>query len=172
MIIVRKSVNDLSVSIRDGRLFRQATQMKSSSKQILLIVEGAPGEIENSGMKREAILGALITISLKYRIPVLWPGCPEETARIILLAARQSKNLTETSGQVYRPYPGKKTFTSKERHQIHILLGFSGIGAIRAKKLIRHFGTLNNIFNASVSDLTTVPGIGKKISMNLNKLLN
>ena len=123
-------------------------------------------------MNREAIHGALITISLKYRIPVLWSGCPEETARIILLAARQSKNQKDSPGLVYRPYPGKRTFTTRERHQIHILLGFSGIGAVRAKKLIGHFGTLNKIFNASINDLVRVPGIGKKISMKFIKLLN
>ncbi|WP_299080487.1 ERCC4 domain-containing protein [uncultured Paraglaciecola sp.] len=62
LIVERKQVKDLLVSIIDGRLFQQANRMCQSPYQSLLIIEGQGCDVQNSRMDRRAILGALTCI--------------------------------------------------------------------------------------------------------------
>lgn len=107
LLVERKSFADLFVSISDGRLFRQAKQLASAEVQPVIILEGTSTDLKATGMKREAVQGALITLTLLFRIPVLRSQAPEETARLILYAARQIEN-SGFSQQVYsRPSSGR-----------------------------------------------------------------
>lgn len=47
-----------------------------------------------------------------------------------------------------------------------------GLGAVRKKLLLNHFGTIEKIKKASIDDLTKVEGIGKKTASDLQAYLN
>lgn len=89
LLVERKTITDLSASIKDGRLFQQAGKLASVPMQSMIILEGTSSMIQSFGLTREAIQGALVTLSLIYKIPLLRSKNPEETARLILYAARQ-----------------------------------------------------------------------------------
>lgn len=162
LIVERKSLADFSASITDGRLFRQASSLTRVSEQPLVIVEGTDEDWGKSGISREALNGALISLVLIFKIPVLFSSCPEETAKMILFAARQWNRFSYLNELYPRPNNGRKKSTKKQKIQSHVLQGIPGIGPARAKELINKFGTLAAIFNASDKQLETISGMGKK----------
>jgi len=93
LLFERKTLLDLVVSIKDGRLFRQACRLVSNPLRSAIILEGNAGELASSGMRREAIQGALITLTLILGIPLLRSKEPRESARLMLYAARQVQSM-------------------------------------------------------------------------------
>jgi ERCC4-type nuclease len=106
---------------------------------------------------REALQGALITISLILSIPVLRSITPEETARLIVYAARQTQFL----GKASYPRPGYRPKTKKGR-QLYILQGLPGVGHERALRLLEKFGSVEGVMRDSFDELQAVEGVGAK----------
>jgi ERCC4-type nuclease len=156
LVVERKTMIDLTHSIQDGRLFRQSIALSNSGQPALLIIEGRGSDLATSRMTREAIQGALITISLILGLPVLRAFDGQETARLILFAAQQVRRAIQ--GTMHRPGLRPK---GKRRLQCHILQGFPNIGPGRAERLLERFGTIEAIVTASEQELQSVAGIGK-----------
>ena len=72
LVFERKTLNDFALSIIDGRLFSQAIRLVSSKYNSVLILEGTGKELTETGIRREAMQGALITVSIVLGVPV----CP------------------------------------------------------------------------------------------------
>jgi len=146
--------------------------LATASVQPIIILEGTSANLTASGLSRETIQGALITLALIFRIPLLRSRTPEETAQLILYAAKQIDN-SGLSNHIYpRPPASSKSLKRKQKMQIHVLQGFPGIGPVRSKQLINKFGTLVAIFNASPKELAEVPGMGKRSIKRILDLLN
>ena len=162
LLFERKTLQDFITSVKDGRIFRQGVRLASSSLRSVLILEGTSESIVESGMRREAIHGALITISLCLGIPVLRSVNPDESARLMLYAARQVKSFAVDSlpRRSVRP-KGKRAV------QLHILQGLPGVGPKRAKMLLSAFGSVEAVLNASADDLNEIEGVGKKTVRNI-----
>lgn len=156
LLIERKTLPDLVESIKDGRLFAQALRLANAPERAAMILEGRSQALTDSRMRREAIQGALITLSLFLGLPLLRAIDPEESAGVILLAARQGR--AQSSGAL--PRHGQRP-RAKPRVQSHILQGLPGIGPMRAKRLIERFGSIEAVIAAPARDLAAVPGIGK-----------
>ena len=109
------------------------------------------------GGRREAIQGALNTISLILGIPVLRSMMSEETARLIVYAARQVASFVKEG----YPRPGYRP-QQKKRRQLYILQGLPGVGHERALRLLEKFGSVEKVMRASRDDLLNVAGIGAK----------
>lgn len=158
----RKTLTDLVTAIIEGRLFRQALKLAGSSLRPAMILEGTSQNLVDSGMRWEAIQGALVTVSLSFGIPLLRTRAPEETIRTMFFAARQ--------GQAYAmgalPRSGWRP-RGKRARQLYILQGLPSIGPERARRLLARFGSVEAIVNAQPEDLRSVEGIGKQIADKL-----
>jgi ERCC4-type nuclease len=159
LLFERKTLVDLTQSIKDGRLFRQGLRLASASARGVVILEGSSRDLAHSRMRREAIQVALMTLTLSFGIPLLRSIDPEETAALMLLAARQGR--ARASGSL--PRPGRRP-RGKPRIQSRVLQGLPGIGPERAKRLIDHFGSIEGVMAATAGELAAVPGIGKGIA--------
>ncbi len=157
LLVERKSLRDFALSVIDGRLFSQASALANSGQRSLMILEGPASGLAGSGLRREAIQGALITISLIYGIPVLRSLNPEETARLILFAEDQRR--AGASGALPRPGYRPK---GKRRRQLFLLQGLPGIGPAKAKSLLAAFGSVEGVCRADAISLAKVPGVGRK----------
>ena len=155
----RKTLTDLVAAIKDGRLFRQALKLSATTLRPAIILEGTGRELAGSGMRWEAIQGALVTVALFCGVPLLRTRTPEETVRTMLFAARQGR--TFASGAL--PRRGRRP-RGKRARQLYILQGFPGIGPERAHRLLERFGSVEAIMRAEVVDLCAVPGIGERIA--------
>ncbi len=157
LLFERKTLRDFATSIKDGRLFRQATRLVSSSKRCALILEGTARDLTGTNMRREAIQGALISLSMVLGIPILRALNPQESAKLMIYAANQFMAIA--NGALPRHGVRPK---GKHRTQIHILQGLPGVGPDRAKKLLESFGSIEAVLSASIEDLLGVPGVGKR----------
>jgi len=159
LIVERKTLKDFVVSIIDGRLFKQMIRLANSNSKCVLILEGMVSETAELGMTREALQGALITVSLILGIPVLRSKDPSETAKLIVYIGRQIESMAMGGVQRhgYRP-------KNKRKRQLFILQGLPGIGRERAERLLARFGSVEVAISASSGELQTVDGIGKSIA--------
>jgi len=162
--IERKALPDLAVSIADGRLFRQASRLVSASLRAIVVLEGTARDLATSDMRREALQGALITLTLRLDLPLLRAKDPSETARLLCYAARQRRR--ERTGVVPRASGGARP-TAKRKTQLYVLQGLPGVGPTRAQRLLEHFGSVEAVMTASVESLTEVEGIGPKTAQSV-----
>ena len=164
--IERKTVSDFISSMLNKRLFKQLEELQQYNNR-LLIIEGIDeqelyaNDEEIAGVHPNAIRGFLLSILLKYKVPIIFSKDAEDTAKFISVIARKKQK--EMSLNVT-----KKSLDSKERMQF-ILEGFPGIGPKTAKKLLEEFKSIKNISNASEEELTKV--LGKKAE-SFFKLIN
>jgi len=159
--IERKTVFDFISSMKNRRLVKQLEELQQY-KNRLLIIEGIDEQDlysddfskEKIGMHPNSVRGFLLSILLKYNVPIIFTKNYQDTARFIsVLSKREPK---EASLNV-----AKKTLGKKERMQF-IIESFPGIGPKTAKKLLKKFKTVKNIINATPEKLQEV--IGKKAS--------
>lgn len=155
ILFERKTLLDLTESIKDGRLFTQACRLAVSPKKTVILLEGTAADLASSRMSREAIQGALITLSVILGIPLLRSLSPEESARLMLYTARQIQ--VDVSGAIPRKGARPK---GKRALQLNILQGLPGIGPARAERLLVQFGTVENVMQAQPNDLSALQGIG------------
>lgn len=167
LIFERKTLNDFAVSIIDGRLFKQAVRLAGSNYKSVLILEGVGKDLHNIGIRREALQGALISISLILGIPVLRSRDPSETASLIAFATRQIKSFTRGTFQRHGYQP-----KNKRKKQLFILQGLPGVGIERAIRLLDTFGSIEAVIAASCGELQFIEGIGKITAEKIKWVVN
>lgn len=172
LLVERKSVSDFCASVKDGRLFNQIAKLANSNIKSCLIIEGKEREFRETGFNKNAIQGIIISISLVFKVPVIRSKTQKQTISIMLQCYRQ---LTKDKLCDFRFFPRLKPKFQKTdvflKQKVHILEGFPGIGADRAERLLQHFGSLQNIFISSESELVKVEGIGKNIARQMRMVL-
>ena len=151
-VVERKTFADFSASVCDGRFFRQACRLASSARRSALILEGNSGQ---SPLSREALQGALITLTVVLGVPLLRALDGEESARLMCYVSRQMSRHVRgaVSRHGYRP-------RGKRKRQLHILQGLPGIGPTRAERLLEAFGSVADVFAATEEELAAIDGFG------------
>jgi Fanconi anemia group M protein len=119
----------------------------------MLLIEG-DGTFSSRNINRRAIFGALATIGLNFNIPIMFTRDPGESAEFMdVVLSKEIKKDVQGSNK-------KAGSGSNEDPRISVLSGFPGISSVIAKRLMDTFGSLSQVFNASVDDLKKVEGIG------------
>ena len=155
--VERKTVSDFIGSMINKHLSNQLEELQQYKKK-LLVIEGIDEQELYSdsegriGMHPNAIRGFLLSILLKYNVPIIYTKNSNDTAKFLSVLAKKTEK--ESSLNV-----SKKSLTKKERMQF-ILESFRGIGPKTAKKLLKKFKTIKNIINLSKEELEKE--IGKK----------
>jgi ERCC4-type nuclease len=167
LLFERKTIHDFAISIIDGRLFKQAARQAGAKYRGILILEGTATDLAQTGIQRPALQGALISVSLIFGIPVLRSLNPQETADLMIYAARQVQSVAQT-------VPKRGGYRPKNKHarQKYILQGLPGVGPKRAKLLLERFSSVERVMTASVEDLQTIDGIGKDIAEKIKWAVN
>jgi len=147
--IERKTISDFVTSMINKRLFKQLEEMSQYPQQLLLI-EGSQEELEKTGINSNAIRGFLLTITLKFKVPVIFTKDQEETATYLKIL--WNKKETPMSFNV-----SKRNLSPDERLSF-ILEGFPNIGPKKSEELLKEFHTVQNIINASEEDLKKMLG--------------
>jgi DNA excision repair protein ERCC-4 len=172
IIVERKTVTDLMDSIKSGRVFDQAYRMRQSGKNCLMIIEGDKTVLETSSMSDNAVVGALIHLTVFVGIPVIWSRNIGETAFILSDIYHQCRQqgLPRQKPVIHRTQGIK--ITNKQRQKLFLLQNLQGIGIKRGLALLRSFSTFENILNASPAELTKVNGIGNSLANRIFAILH
>ena len=156
IVCERKTIPDFAVSIIDGRLFRQAVKLGSCRLQRVMIIEGKRSA-DRRHVSREAMQGALVSITLVYGIPVLRAADAAETMKLFQIIAGQTRIRQTRRVKRY----GYKPRTLR-RQRLYMLQGLPGVGPEIAERLLNCFGSIQGVCTASAEELHEVNGIGKR----------
>jgi ERCC4-type nuclease len=165
--IERKVVSDFLSSMISKRLSEQLMNMQQYEKKFLIIEGIEEQDLYSSkdtpeGMNPNAVRGFLLDIILKYQVPIIFAKNYKDTARFLSVLVRKPEN-QEISLRA------KRRVSSPEDQKQYIMEGFPGLGPKTAKKLLKEYGSIKNIINASQDELEH--SLGKK-SQNFRNLIS
>jgi len=155
--IERKTVTDFISSMISRRLLKQLEELQQYNQRLLMIEGIDEQELytdskEKVGMHPNSVRGFLLSIVLKYKVPIIFTKSAEDTAKFIyVLSKRKSRELSFNVT--------KKALNKKEQLRF-IIESFPGIGPKTAKKLLERFKSIKSIINAPKEELKEV--LGKK----------
>jgi Fanconi anemia group M protein len=175
VVVELKTHSDFIRSVYDGRLFQPSTPGQESQlirlsqqKVPLLVVQlESEGIIPYSSLN--SIMGALSSIILDFRIPIIFTQSPSETTALLLQLAKREQY--DKSEGISLPSAGKKTHNVKEV-QLFLLSTIPGVNYTKAKNLLEKFPSIQAISSAEMKDLISVPQIGKKLAKRIQIILN
>jgi len=157
--IERKATSDFLQSIVDSRLFEQAKSLSESYPNPLIIIEGDIKDLYTTrNIHPNAINGALSSLAIDYKIPILWSMDGEHTAAIVYTIAKREQ---VNEGRTVAIRGEKRTFAMPQQQEF-LIAGLPNISTILAKRLLSELKTPNKIFSANEESLTKVEGIAKK----------
>ncbi len=169
VVIERKTIEDFLESLIDGRLFNQLVGMASNHAAPLVLVEGDMNDIFSlRNVHRNAIIGALSSIALNYRVPVLFTKDAKETAEFVYLIAKREQLKGEKE---IRLRVGRKGL-SMPLMQRFIMESFPTVGPVLAQSLLKKFGSIKKFANATDKELTSVDKLGDKKAKQILDVLN
>ncbi|MFW9821502.1 MAG: ERCC4 domain-containing protein, partial [Candidatus Thorarchaeota archaeon] len=162
--IERKTSQDFTDSIKDGRLFKELWTLVETYEKPILILEEDP--LRDSNLSENAIYGAISSIILNLGVTIYKTKDAKESATFLYqLAKKEQSDLKSKMKLRFDKAPIENSLLLE-----YIIAGIPGVNKLRAKNLLREMKTLQNIFSADIPDLTKVENIGKKIAQEIYKI--
>jgi len=163
-----KTVSDFVDSIVDGRLLQQLKNLKESFERPLIIIEGIEDIYSMRNVHANAIRGMIATITVSYGIPLVYTKNFQETAALLYIIAKREQ---EETGKEFSQHPEKKVFSLKDMQE-YIVSALPGIGTALATPLLKKFGSVIKVFNATEEELKEVEKIGKEKAKKIRDILD
>ncbi|MDH3395732.1 MAG: helix-hairpin-helix domain-containing protein, partial [Nitrosopumilus sp.] len=165
-VVERKSIRDLMASVFDGRLFDQCSRLKEHFEYPIVLVEGNIDEIEEITENPLIFYGALSTVVLDFKIPVIPTPSAAHTAKLLV-------SLCSRKDTPKGPYLKKiKKSSDLEKQQLSVLCSLPGVGEKFAVRMLTKFGTPLKVFSATTSELAKVEGLGEVRAKKIKKTLD
>lgn len=165
--VERKTVRDFQLSIYDGRLFSQASSLSSYYAKPVLILEGDLAELEEFADNVRPFLGAITSLAISYRLPIIPSKDREQTAEYIRLMVEQSRRPREARP----PLPRVRKGEDLALLQLGLVGVLPGVGPKLAERLLETFGTPLAVFNAGKLALSRIRGLGLKKAQRIEEVL-
>jgi Fanconi anemia group M protein len=164
VVVERKTYVDFATSLADGRLFPQAAALARSPHRPVVLLEGpTPPRLPN--VHPRALKGAVVSLAVMWRLPVLYARDPEDSLRILRDLAHQASG----AGGVLPRYDRKpKRLASRK---LYMLQGLPGVGPALAHRLLLEFGSVERVITASEGALMQVRGVGSKKAARIRELV-
>lgn len=167
LIIERKTAADLvrSVVDEDKRVFYQTERMANSDLPGVLLLEG--NIYEQTSMKLNAITGTLSFISAIQGTSIIPTLSPTHSADMVVKLARHSIYGLGYDLALRGLGPKVPRLAAS-----FVLEGIPGVSEGTAKMLLRRFGSIGKVAQASVAELQEVDGVGPKRAEQIWVTLN
>ena len=164
-IVERKSIRDLMSSVFDGRLFDQCSRLKEHFEHPIVLVEGNVDEIEEITENPLIFYGALSTVVLDFKIPVIPTPNATHTAKLLV-------SLCSRKDSIKGPFLKKiKKSSDLQKQQLSVIWSLPGIGEKLAVRMLEKFGTPFKAFTATTSELAKVEALGEARAKKITKML-
>ena len=165
VLVERKTYADFATSLADGRLFPQAAALARSPHRPVILLEG-PRPPRMPDVHPHALKGAIVSLAVMWRLPVLHARDPEDSLRILRFLAQQ---VGRSDDGVLKRYDRKpKRLASRK---LYMLQGLPGVGPALAGRLLIGLGSVERVVTADETTLTQIPGIGAKKAARIRALV-
>lgn len=176
-----KEISDFINSVTKRYLFRQLSELEENFDKPILVIAGNINDYLTNlrknipkyrymkrpqwegvaASKRKLFHSTLDSIAKKRRVGVLL--FPTETAALEWM----HQSITRTYSEGTKKPSGRPILTKKnsdrtpEMEAEDALCALTGVGRGSAKNILKHFGSLKHVINATVEELVEVEGLGK-----------
>ena len=164
-VVERKSIHDFMSSIFDGRLFDQCNRLKEHFKFPIILLEGNVDEIESITENPLVFYGALSTIAVDFKIPVIPTPNASHTAKLLVSLSSRKESI---KGPLLKKI---KKSNDIQKQQLIVLCSLPGIGEKTAIRMLEKFGTPLKALSSSTKDLAKIPGLGESRAKKIKKML-
>ena len=164
-VIERKSINDLISSIFDGRLFDQCNRLKEHFQFPIILLEGNVDEIESITENPLVFYGALSTIAVDYKIPIIPTPNASHTAKLLVSLSSRKESI---KGPLLKKI---KKSNDVQKQQLSVLCSLPGVGEKIAIRMLEKFESPLKVLSASTKDLAKIPGLGESRAKKIKKML-
>ena len=154
------------IARRYGRLMREKLKFPD-----LIVVDGGLGQVSSAMNAFESLKcdpPSLIGLAKKEETIVF----PDERGELNLDSREPALRLLQRIRDEAHRFANQFNADLRSRKiRESILDDFSGLGAVRRKALLEHFGSIDKLKNATLEDLREVDGIGPKIAEQISLFL-
>ena len=164
-VVERKSINDLIASIFDGRLFDQCNRLKEHFQFPIILLEGNVDEIESITENPLVFYGALSTIAIDYKIPIIPTPNASHTAKLLVSLSSRKESI---KGPLLKKI---KKSNDVQKQQLSVLCSLPGVGEKIAIRMLEKFESPLKVLSASTKDLAKIPGLGELRAKKIKKML-
>lgn len=167
--VEKKTVKDFIASLFDQRIFHQLKNLSESYERPILFIEGNPELLfAESNTNPNVIRGALASIAVDSKIPIIWTQNARETAAFLYWIAYRE----QVKEKIRLSIRSAKKPKNLDEHQEYLVAGLPNINSKLSRTLLKHFKTPKKLFSASVEELKKVDGIGDKKAEKIYELVN
>jgi ERCC4-type nuclease len=159
VLVERKTVVDLHLSLQRGRLWRQLDELRLAARLPYLLAEGVSLDI--GSLSRRAVRGVCLAV-MGLGIPVIRTDDVGDSALWLSVLARRRNGR--------RPRRDRPVYAQKlkpGRVPEAMLTAVPGISVRRARALLAEFGTISGVLAAGPAEWTRVDGIGVGVATAL-----
>ncbi|HXV66274.1 MAG TPA: ERCC4 domain-containing protein [Nitrosopumilaceae archaeon] len=153
-VVERKTIHDLVSSIFDGRLFDQCSRLKEHFQNPIILMEGNVDEIENISENPLVFYGALASIAIDFKIPIIPTPDASHTAKLLVSLSSRKES---TKGPFLKKI---RKSNDLQRQQLLSLCSLPGVGDKTALRMLAKFGSPLKVFAASYTELAKIEGLG------------
>ncbi len=166
--IERKTTADFLDSLISGRrdLFRQIADLARTSERPVLIIEGSD-IYDLRQIHPNAVRGAIASIAIDFSVPVIMSRDEEDTAAMIAAIAKREQ---QDHGREVAMH-GKRSAMMLPEQQEYIVSAISNIGPVVARNLLKHFGSVEAVMQASREELKGVELVGPKTADRIREVV-
>ena len=137
---------------------------------LLVIDGGAPQVAAAQQALTDVGAGDIPVVGLAKRLEEVWP--PDSADPIILPRTSEALYLLQrVRDEAHRIAIAFHRKRRSSRQRRSALDDIPGLGEVKAKALLRHFGSVKAIRNATTEELQVVPGIGPTLAATINQAL-
>ena len=164
-VVERKSVSDFISSIFDGRLFDQCNRLKEHFQFPIILLEGNVDEIETITENPLVFYGALSTIAVEFKIPIIPTPNASHTAKLLVALSSRKDSI---KGPLLKKI---RKSNDIQKQQLSVLCSLPGVGEKTAIRLLEKFGSPLKVLSASTKDLSKISGLGESRAKKIKKML-
>ena len=131
-----------------------------------MIVEGQEDLYSERKLHPNAVRGMLSAISVDYGVPILQTKNDEDSALLMAVIAKRLLNDNKEF-----TLHSSKPLTLKEQQE-YIVSALPGVGPILSKPLLKEFGSVKKLINATHDELKKVDLIGDKKASKIKDVVD
>ena len=171
-----KSSIDFLQSVINQRLWNQVDNMDRCFEHCIVIIHGSIHEAMDyskytkmkisKSLLHNKFYGAIGKLTLDTDCKVFWVESPRKAAKLITTICK----MRPIQRDALRPSLLKRITTEDLR--LDMLLTIKGVSETKAKRLIRQFGSIMEIGEANISEITQIEGLGATVAQRIIDTLN